>query len=176
MTRDDLLQLIPTFYNKQGNFMASRVPAAAMDIINELTSQCKGNLFERIIWIETERTKYNTCSNCGRSITKMLPYRNKRYGDFCSRKCSAVSDATKQSRTQTVLQRYGAANVSSVEAINERRKKTFVDRFGGDNPSCSAGVLRKRNLTYNERFGGSSPMASDAPRPRHVVQHGPKYP
>lgn len=179
MTQDDLLKMLPSFYNKQGNFMASRVPAEAMSLINELTTQCKGNLFERVVWIETGRTDYNKCLTCEAAITKMQAYRENRYATYCSSKCAGASDLTKRRRQETVMKRYGEANVSNVDAINDRRKQTFMERFGGDNPSCSAEIIKKRDNTFKERFGGSSPMASEVVKQKirqtNLARYGTEY-
>ena len=93
----------------------------------------------------------------------------KAYGTFCSAKCSANSQTTKDKRQQTMVSLYGVTNPAHSDVIRERKKKTCQLKYRGDTPLHSATVREKIIRTNNERYGTNTPLENDQIR-QHTNQ------
>ena len=77
------------------------------------------------------------CKTCDKD-TKWKSF-VKGYTKYCSKKCSANSEESKQKKIQTVKERYGVDHISQSEKIKdkikEKRDNTIKERYGVDNIS-----------------------------------------
>ena len=109
------------------------------------------------------------CKICGKP-TKFVNF-SAGYKPYCSAKCAANSDETKQRRTNTNLLKYGCANVSQnteiktkklhtykshVEEIKEKVKSTNNQRYGCDWVTQSDEFKKKASQTCIEKYGVSN--------------------
>ena len=63
------------------------------------------------------------CKTCGKP-TKFLNF-NVGYRQYCSAKCAANNDNTKQKRVQTNIAKYGCENISQLEEVKHKKTEKF---------------------------------------------------
>ena len=95
-----------------------------------------------------------------------------KYSKYCSLKCAAANETTKNKRKETCIIKYGsdtpAGNKEIIEKIKttknekygsmsfnnrEKAKKTCVDKYGVENPNQSNNVKQRKKHTFIERYG-----------------------
>ena len=136
------------------------------------------------------------CATCGKRLTvKQIkgnagPSNHK----YCSRKCSAVSELTVQTRVETVRKTYGVDNVSQNKEVNRKVKKfwrqvresgeletilskarsTNLKRYGTPFVTCNEAVKDKSRATCLERYG--VPYFSQTEKARlNFSENNPQY-
>ena len=152
-------------------------------LILEMTDwlQCNTNInteslskMEMVFLIRNGYTENPTCV-CGNPIT----FQYSKYRTYCSPKCSATTESTKNKRRCTTNQKYGCDNVFQNTTIKQQVKKTNLERYGDENPfrlgseyirnkimerygveyiSQSSEIKQKIQDTCMERYGVSHPM------------------
>lgn len=145
------------------------------------TSNCKSDkLIERVYWIVNELDDYpKQCISCNENITYFNSINDPYPTEYCSHKCSARSDKTKNRRRQTSLSRYGVDNPSKSKAVikkiedthmrnygvrsslldprvRDKSIKTLVDRYGVDHNMKSKEIKDKAKETCFERYGAEN--------------------
>ena len=96
------------------------------------------------------------CKMCDNSTKWNSNY--KRFGIYCSSKCSASDPDKKKKQLTTVMNRYGVANPLQNQLCREKTKQTNLEKYGSEyynNPE----KIKQTNL---EKYGTEYPFGSDA--------------
>lgn len=80
------------------------------------------------------------------------------FSKFCSNKCSAASEETREERKKTNREKYGVDNVFQSETKKQKIKETMLERYGADHTFKIEKHLQKRKQTYIENYGVDNPM------------------
>jgi hypothetical protein len=72
---------------------------------------------------------------------------------YCSKKCQANSNETKQKRIKTNLEKWGCENPMQNSCIKEIFKNNIIEKYGVDNISKLESNKNKVKLTNLEKFG-----------------------
>ena len=124
--------------------------------------------YQRIVMGVEEKPK---CPVCGKPVT-WVGKRTKLVTTYCSDKCSANSEITKQKKVDTlltnwkakstpeseiykqmILEKYGYEYTSQIPEVIEKRKKTLRKKYGTTNLYAIDGITDKINKTNRERYG-----------------------
>lgn len=124
--------------------------------------------YQRIILGVEKKPK---CPVCGKPVT-WIGKQSKLYTTYCSDKCSANSDITKQKKVDTlltnwkakstpeseiykqmILEKYGYEYTSQIPEVIEKRKNTLLKKYGTTNLYAIDGITDKINKTNRERYG-----------------------
>ena len=99
-----------------------------------------------------------TCPVCGAP----LKYRSFKdgYGMYCSVKCVAVSELTKQKVRDTCLRKYGVEYISQVEEFKDKAKETCLKHYGVKNALQSKEIREKGKKTLMEKYGSEYALQS----------------
>lgn len=107
------------------------------------------------------------CTSCGKETTFLGI--TKGYRKFCSQKCSANSDSTRNKYRQTCLDKYGVENVYQSKEIKDKIKTTNLERYGVpyafqieevQEKSRSPETTQKRKDTLLKKYGVDNPLKS----------------
>ena len=124
--------------------------------------------YQRILFNIEEKPK---CPICNKPV-KWVGKKTKLYTTYCSDKCSANSEETKQKKVDTlltnwhakstpesdlykqkILEKYGVEYVSQIPEAIEKRKHTLLEKYGTTNIYNIDNVVDKIKKTNNERYG-----------------------
>ena len=111
------------------------------------------------------------CSVCGKAVN-WIGKKNKLYTRYCSDKCSANSEETKQKKVETLLanwgtehcydsekhrnmlkEKYGVEYIFQKKEVKEKRKETFIKKYGTTNLYEINEIVDKIKKTNKERYG-----------------------
>ena len=92
------------------------------------------------------------CLNCGKPVD-FIGYRNILFKTFCSNKCKANYEGTKQKIKETCLKRYGVTSISKLNNIKNKKKETCQIHFGVDCTFQSNLVKEKTKETCKRKYG-----------------------
>jgi very-short-patch-repair endonuclease len=95
----------------------------------------------RVSYVLAGITQQKQCLTCGLNLKFLCGYNQS--PSFCSSKCAANSNRTKQKRVDTVKSIYGVSNVSQSHTVKEKMIDTFLKTYGVNNPSKSSVVKEK---------------------------------
>lgn len=87
---------------------------------------------------------------CGNDL-KFLDYR-RGFRQYCSKKCTANSDAVADKTEQTIKDRYGESHYSKTSEYKVKFKKTCQDRYGVDNPGQITNLKTVRSRQKQKTF------------------------
>lgn len=120
------------------------------EIVNTLlTAHCVSSPGE-LLWIINYGR--SICESCGGNTEFRANSGHKR---FCSKKCSANSESTKQRRYQTNKQKYGVEFPQQLTNQKDRAKNTVFEKYGDNPPHFFGGPLFKKRML--ELFGVENP-------------------
>jgi hypothetical protein len=94
---------------------------------------------------------YITCY-CGNRVSSKMNWHDG-YKEFCSNKCSANSESTKNKLKETLSERYGVDHYSKTNEYVEKVKNTCLQKWGVDNFSKTDEYLKKSKRTYLSKWG-----------------------
>jgi hypothetical protein len=83
------------------------------------------------------------------------------YKKYCSSKCSATNEETKDTRKETVISKYGTDNVFKNNEIKEKIKQTNIEKYGVENPRQNDKIKEKIKQTNIEKYGVENPRQND---------------
>ena len=83
------------------------------------------------------------------------------YSKFCSTKCSANAETSKQSAIETNLKKYGKTHVAKVEQFQDKWKQTNITKYGVPSTLSNKSVKDKIKTTMVERHGTETPFSND---------------
>ena len=113
------------------------------------------------------------CANCGIMPVK---WKNGRYLEYCSTKCSGSSSQRKKNVRQTVIEKYGVDNVFANEDIKSLIRNKLIERYNVDNPSKSAEVQEKKKASFLTRYGVDTavniPHVKDKIKQPNLLKYG----
>ena len=72
---------------------------------------------------------------------------------YCSKKCQANSDDTKQKRIKTNIKKFGCENPMQNKDIQKIFKSNVLEKYGVDNISKLDSIKEKVKITNLEKFG-----------------------
>ena len=110
-----------------------------------------------------------SCLVCGAP----LKYRSFKdgYGMYCSVKCVAASELTKQKVRDTCLRKYGVEHISQVEKFKDKAKETCLKHYGVKNALQSKEIREKGKKTLLEKYGVDSYSKTDEFRQMASIVH-----
>jgi hypothetical protein len=94
---------------------------------------------------------YITCY-CSNRVSSKMNWRDG-YKEFCSNKCSANSESTKNKLKETLSKKYGVDHYSKTNEYVEKVKNTCLQKWGVDNFSKTDEYLKKSKETYLSKWG-----------------------
>lgn len=115
------------------------------------------------------------CLVCG-NPTKFLTLKNG-YAKYCSRKCCAISEETKQNKIKTCLKLYGVEYINQNKEIQEKSKHTrFVKNNGNYESDSSTEKRKETNLNkYGYEYGLQSDIIKTKSRETCLNNYGYEY-
>ena len=125
------------------------------DLYKEIVSFCKNiedlPFIQKIWHWVSNRPDYYTCKCGGRTSF----HRNWKdgYREFCSAKCSATDQSTKEKRMTTTLEKWGVDNVSKSDIIKKRQEETNLERWGYKSSFQNPEIQEKYKKTALEKWG-----------------------
>ncbi len=125
------------------------------DVYNEIidyTSDISDIKFSFKVWHWVNNiSNYVTCY-CGVRVSPKMNWRDG-YKEFCSNKCSANSESTRNKLKKTLNDRYGVDHYSKTDDYVQKVKKTSLEKWGVDNFSKTEEYLIKSKGTYLSKWG-----------------------
>ncbi len=103
-------------------------------------------------WVN-EKEDYFKCEICNVNKTKFNNNWLNGYKKYCSAKCAANSETTKQKRTKTCLEIYGFDNVSKNENIKKKTEETNIKKYGYKSTFQNENVRNKWKKTIYDKYG-----------------------
>lgn len=132
LDRESLKQILLPLYGAKGiNIHAEKNLPLKPELIEHTPWIKNNNWGERIYCIISNISEAAKCKNCG-DLTKFAQ-RNIGYHEFCSRKCSAEYQDTKEKRAITNIIKYGDAVAFRNENVKLKQKETLIARYGVSN-------------------------------------------
>jgi len=142
------------------------------------------------------------CKECNSKNVKYLSY-NRGYGKYCSTKCSACSNETKemkiitsiknygtthrlknkkeyQKQIKNNLNKYGVENISQNEETKKKRKNTFLKKYGVEHPLQSKKIKEKQRNTIYNKYGvknlSNSKIIQEKKKETSLKKYGVEHP
>ena len=108
--------------------------------------------FIQRVWHWTHNNPdYYTCK-CGKRTTFHRNWKDG-YREFCSQKCSAGDQSTKEKRKKTSLEKWGVDNVSKSDTIKKKQEETNLERWGYKSSFQNQEIKEKYKKTSLEKWG-----------------------
>lgn len=108
--------------------------------------------FVQKIWhYINDKTSVPSCKTCG-AETKWKNLKEG-YRKYCSRKCSSLSNETKEAKKKTINSLYGVDYITQSDIIKDKRKCKLQDLYGEDHVMKIDKFKDKRKSTIKERYG-----------------------
>jgi hypothetical protein len=101
-------------------------------------------------WVNN-KPNYITCY-CGNRVSTKMNWRDG-YKEFCSNKCSANSESTKNKLKKTLKDKYGVDHYSKTNEYIKKVKETSLIKYGVDNFSKTEEYLKKSKETSLIKYG-----------------------
>lgn len=105
-------------------------------------------------WVFPSAAK--TCRSCD-TPTNFFGLKEGGYRAYCSAKCSAASDETKEKKSASFKARTGYDNPSQDPEVKRQKAKTTLKNHGVVNPLQSAVIKDKARATHKARTGYDNP-------------------
>jgi len=96
--------------------------------------------------------KFSGCLSCRKPFKNFISF-NQGYRHFCSPKCAASAEDTKQNKKQGMLKKYGVENPMQAEKIRLKAQATNLKRHGSITPLQRADVQAKVKANLIEKYG-----------------------
>ena len=104
--------------------------------------------------------KLITCNTCGNKFLGLGKILGKER-QYCSAKCSATNDKTKELRKGTCLKKYGEEFIAKVESVRKKYRDTCIERYGVTNISMLENIKRKKVETHRNNYGVDYPFQNE---------------
>ena len=93
------------------------------------------------------------CVTCNENRTTFNKNWKDGYRKYCSAKCSAISDSTKEKRKETCIEVYGVDNVAKNIDIQKKIEDTNMERYGCKSTFQNQEVRDKWTTNIQEKYG-----------------------
>jgi len=127
---------------------------------------------EMVFLIRNGYTENPKCI-CGNPIK----FTYNKYRTYCSAKCSATTESTKNKRIATTNEKYGCDNVFQDSTVKEKLRKTNLERYGSENPFTIGSeyvkgkILEKYGVEYASQTPEIRAKTIDTCMKRYGVSH-----
>lgn len=111
---------------------------------------------ERIYCIKHNISKRVTCLTCGTPVK----YKDARYHEYCSLKCSNSSEHVKKKKEESSLMKFGTKYASQSKEIQKKQRITFHKKYGVYYPFQSKEIQTKMKNNWMEKYGVDNPRKS----------------
>ena len=101
--------------------------------------------------LENSLTSQPTCKTCGSPIT--YAKQGRFFREYCSPKCAAENDNTKEKRELTTIERFGVANVMSLDSTKETIKSRNMELYGVQHSLQREDVKKKSRDAVRKKYG-----------------------
>lgn len=91
------------------------------------------------------------CKTCGNYV-KFISV-GKGYAKYCSKKCSANGEESREKMKQTLLEKYGVTSNLHIPEVEKRIKENNLKKYGYENPAKSDIVKEKQAKTNIGKYG-----------------------
>jgi len=92
--------------------------------------------------------KYCYCGNKNSFVNLVIGYH-----EYCSLKCSANSQETKDKKIQTCKDNYGVEHPSKSKEVQDKKKKTCLEKYGVENVSQLNTIKDKKKQKSIQKYG-----------------------
>lgn len=106
---------------------------------------------EKIFCYLNDISERPVCKTCGNHV-KFISV-SKGYAQYCSKKCSANGEDSREKMKQTLLKKYGVTNNLHIPEIEKRIKENNLKKYGYENPAKSDIVKEKQAKTNIGKYG-----------------------
>jgi hypothetical protein len=106
-------------------------------------------LGERIYCIRNNITSRIACSECGEEVN----FKNGRYFEYCSLKCSNNSQKVKNRKEKSNSDRFGVKHPTQLEIIRQKQRDSFKERYGVEYPFQNEEIRKKMKNKVLEKYG-----------------------
>lgn len=118
------------------------------------------SMSERIYCIINDIEFEQKCKYCQVKKTNFQKF-SLGYSCFCSVKCMANSDETKNKKKNTCNEKYGDVHFNKTKQVIAKREKTNLDKFGVKHVLQNSDVRKKIEDTNLEKFGFITPLKNE---------------
>ena len=137
-----------------------------------LDKQLNGNIsiLTRIYCLNHNIIEVPTCKNPNcptHAIVGWDKYHHK-FREFCSAKCSANSESTRNKAKQTCQERFGADNAFQSDDIKLKIKQKMVKLYGVEHALQSPTLFNKAKLSWINTLGVDNPLKSEVIKQKSV--------
>lgn len=124
------------------------------DIFNEILSYTKDLdlKFPFRVWHWVNDVPHYVKCYCGKRVSTKMNWKDG-YKSYCSNKCSANSENTKDKLKKTNLEKWGVDHYSKTQEYKEKVKSTSLEKWGVDNYSKTKEYIDKSKHTYLKKWG-----------------------
>lgn len=106
--------------------------------------------------------------NCPNKSKVGWDKRNHKFRDFCSSKCSANSEETKNKTKYTCQKKWGVDNPFQSKEIISKIKKSMLERHGVEHALQSKEIMKKAKQSWNKNLGVDCPLKSKTIRTKSI--------
>ena len=99
------------------------------------------------------------CPICGKSL--VFKEQNRYFNKYCSTKCAAISEETKEHRKETNLKLFGYDNPYKSPEVKAKISKTNLELYGAENVFASKIIQERMKETWRKNWGTEYPMQAD---------------
>jgi len=122
------------------------------DEIIEFTKDISDIKFPFKVWHWVNNVKDYMRCYCGNRLSQNMNWKEG-YKKYCSNKCSANSEKTKEKLKETLLSKWGVEHYSKTEEYVKKVKQTSLKKWGVDNYSKTEEYKEKSKRTYLSKWG-----------------------
>jgi hypothetical protein len=119
-------------------------------------------IYPQKLWyfVNDKQTEF-LCKTCNINPTTFNKNWLDGYRPYCSYKCSATNQDTKDKREDTCKERYDVTNVAKLESSKEKQETTNIIRYNTKSSFQNSDVRAKYRKNYKEKTGYEHPFQNE---------------
>ena len=110
------------------------------------------SLGNRLFWILHKQKSFPICKTCNNEIHKLNNLNDVKLHQYCSAKCAANSNETKNKRKNTCFHKYGTEFSTQSAVVKDKTKTTCMKKYGVKNVFASDKIKKQIFDTKLKRY------------------------
>ena len=143
----ELIQLCTKLQDKKRLFWTNFANLGVDEEIGKIKDHLQLTSPKQMVFHVIENKTQRPVCVCG----NLTSWGSRQWLQYCSSKCSVAH--TKESREQTMLERYGDRNIARTGHFKQKSIESFLCKYGVTNPSKSPIIQSKKLETNREKYG-----------------------